>query len=231
MKLEDFRTSLLHQQDAEQRVHPFGTNRTRWVEALSSCQSCASGPALPHLTKCILGCPFCLFFPLKVQHQCSLFKWRWYLQQAAPWVFPLQSLVLNKTLLSKNRNECTVPAAVPEAKVLTTGGQLWPLSPTCIYQHSKLLSKEPYIGTIKASTSLQISHHMFLNSKNLERTNKINFPWPNSSLRVCMKVFSRLLCAISVLLDTVLQCYMPQMAAYPKSVIRAPGTIKSKNLM
>lgn len=58
--------------------------------------------------------------------------------------------------------------------------------------------------------------------------NKIYFSWPNSSLRVYMKVFSRLLSAISVLLDTVLQCYMPQMAAYPRSVIRAPGSIKSK---
>lgn len=46
-----------------------------------------------------------------------------------------------------------------------------------------------------------------------------------------MKVFSRLWSAISVLLDTVLQCYVPQMAAYPKSVRRAPGSIKSKNLM
>lgn len=86
------------------------------------------------------------------------------------------------------------------------------------------------MGPLRLPHHLMTSHHMFLNSKNLDRTNKINFPWPNSSLRVYMKVFSRLSSAISVLLDTVLQCYMPQMAAYPRSVIRVPGCIKSKNL-
>ena len=51
-------------------------------------KSCASGPAFLHLRNLILGQPFCLFFFLKAQVKCFLFKGRWYLNKTVPYAIP-----------------------------------------------------------------------------------------------------------------------------------------------
>lgn len=63
-------------------------------------------------------------------------------------LFPLQTLMLNRTLFLKSMSNCTVTPAMTKAKVLTVGGQVRPLGAIHIYQHSKLACKDVYDGAI-----------------------------------------------------------------------------------
>lgn len=156
-------------------------------------KSCASGPALPHLRKCIFWHLFCLFSPWKSRVNVSHLKEEGIYKKKLLGIFPLQTLVLNRALLLKKRNKCTIPPALAKATVLTTGGQGWPLIPIHIYQHSKLLSKEAYNWTIKASISLDdISSYVPLTAKILIGLTKLISLGQIQVWGSAQKVFSRL---------------------------------------
>lgn len=72
--------------------HEVVSGTTHLPSDLQACmvpvKSCASGPALLRLRNLIRGHPSCLFFFLKAQVQCFLFKGRWYLKKTGLYAIP-----------------------------------------------------------------------------------------------------------------------------------------------